>query len=289
MSTEKNKMLILIIEEKHLDAFERYLYERENAEATIRKYRSDAGTFLRYLGNDRRIDKSRVLAYKEWLVAHYAVSSVNSMLAALNQFLIFLECRDLTVKPLKIQRNLFLKEEKELSKEEYRKLVKTAREEGKEQIALCMETIAATGIRVSELQYFTVDKVKKGRIEIFNKGKYRRIFLTEDIRKKLLRYCKNVGVREGQIFVTRTGKPKDRSNLWKEMKRLKEKAGICASKIFPHNFRHLFARVYYACTKDLAGLADLLGHSSLNVTRIYTSNTGEVYQKQLEKMTILRI
>lgn len=287
MNTERIRTVV--IQETQLKAFEDYLYERENARATIQKYKSDAATFLRYLGNERRVDKSRVLAYKEWLVTHYAVSSVNSMLASVNQFLIFLECRELTVKPLKVQRSLFLKEEKELSKEEYRKLVKTAREEGKEQIALCMETIAATGIRISELRYFTVEKVKKGRIEICNKGKYRRIFLTDDIRKKLLHYCKTAGVREGQIFVTRTGKPKDRSNLWKEMKRLKEKAGVCASKIFPHNFRHLFARVYYNCTKDLAGLADLLGHSSLNVTRIYTSNTGEVYQKQLEKMTALRI
>ena len=287
MNTERIRTVV--IQETQLKAFEDYLYERENARATIQKYKSDAATFLRYLGNERRVDKSRVLAYKEWLVTHYAVSSVNSMLASVNQFLIFLECRELTVKPLKVQRSLFLKEEKELSKEEYRKLVKTARQEGKEQIALCMETIAATGIRISELRYFTVEKVKKGRIEICNKGKYRRIFLTDDIRKKLLHYCKTAGVREGQIFVTRTGKPKDRSNLWKEMKRLKEKAGVCASKIFPHNFRHLFARVYYTCTKDLAGLADLLGHSSLNVTRIYPSNTGEVYQKQLEKMTALRI
>ena len=287
MNTERIRTVV--IQETQLKAFEDYLYERENARATIQKYKSDAAAFLRYLGNERRVDKSRVLAYKEWLVTHYAVSSVNSMLASVNQFLIFLECRELTVKPLKVQRSLFLKEEKELSKEEYRKLVKTARQEGKEQIALCMETIAATGIRISELRYFTVEKVKQGRIEICNKGKYRRIFLTDDIRKKLLHYCKTAGVREGQIFVTRTGKPKDRSNLWKEMKRLKEKAGVCASKIFPHNFRHLFARVYYTCTKDLAGLADLLGHSSLNVTRIYTSNTGEVYQKQLEKMTALRI
>ena len=287
MNTERIRTVV--IQETQLKAFEDYLYERENARATIQKYKSDAAAFLRYLGNERSVDKSRVLAYKEWLVTHYAVSSVNSMLASVNQFLIFLEYRELTVKPLKFQRSLFLKEEKELSKEEYRKLVKTARQEGKEQIALCMETIAATGIRISELRYFTVEKVKKGRIEICNKGKYRRIFLTDDIRKKLLHYCKTAGVREGQIFVTRTGKPKDRSNLWKEMKRLKEKAGVCASKIFPHNFRHLFARVYYNCTKDLAGLADLLGHSSLNVTRIYTSNTGEVYQKQLEKMTALRI
>ena len=288
MRSEKNLNTVFIDEEKLLE-FEAYLYERENAEATIRKYKSDAGAFLRYLGEERRADKSRVMAYKEWLIENYAVSSVNSMLASVNQFLTFLGYREMTVKPVKVQRNLFLKEEKELSRQEYKKLVKTARKEGKEQLALCMETIASTGIRISELQFFTVERVEKGRIEILNKGKYRRIFLTEEIRRKLLHFCKKSGLQQGQIFVTRTGKPKDRSNLWKEMKKLKEKAGICASKIFPHNFRHLFARAYYSCTKDLAGLADLLGHSSLNVTSIYTSNTGEVYQKQLEKMNVLRI
>lgn len=288
MRSEKNLNSVFIDQEKLLE-FEAYLYERENAEATIRKYKSDAGAFLRYLGEERRADKSRVMEYKEWLIENYAVSSVNSMLASVNQFLTFLGYREMTVKPVKVQRNLFLKEEKELSRQEYKKLVKTARKEGKEQLALCMETIASTGIRISELQFFTVERVEKGRIEILNKGKYRRIFLTEEIRRKLLHFCKKSGLQQGQIFVTRTGKPKDRSNLWKEMKKLKEKAGICASKIFPHNFRHLFARVYYSCTKDLAGLADLLGHSSLNVTRIYTSNTGEVYQKQLEKMNVLRI
>lgn len=288
MRSEKNLNTVFIDQEKLLE-FEAYLYGRENAEATIRKYKSDAGAFLRYLGEERRADKSRVMAYKEWLIENYAVSSVNSMLASVNQFLTFLGYREMTVKPVKVQRNLFLKEEKELSRQEYKKLVKTARKEGKEQLALCMETIASTGIRISELQFFTVERVEKGRIEILNKGKYRRIFLTEEIRRKLLHFCKKSGLQQGQIFVTRTGKPKDRSNLWKEMKKLKEKAGICASKIFPHNFRHLFARVYYSCTKDLAGLADLLGHSSLNVTRIYTSNTGEVYQKQLEKMNVLRI
>lgn len=286
MSQDKNTV---ILEPKQLADFEAYLYDRENAEATIKKYKSDAGAFLRYLGEDCRADKSRVLAYKEWLIAHYAVNSVNSMLASVNQFLIFLGYRELTVKPVKVQRSLFLKEEKELSKGEYKRLIRTAQEEGKEQLALCMETIAATGIRISELQFFTVERVEQGRIEILNKGKYRRIFLTEKLRKKLLHFCRQTGVKAGQIFITRTGKPKDRSNLWKEMKKLKEKAGISGSKIFPHNFRHLFARVYYACTKDLAGLADLLGHSSLNVTRIYTSNTGEVYQKQLEKMSVLRI
>lgn len=272
-----------------LKDFEAYLYKEEKAAATIQKYKSDAKVFLRYLGEGREAGKGDILAYKEWLVSRYAVSSVNSMLAAMNQFLIFLGHRELTVKPVKVQRRLFLREDRELNSAEYRKLVRAAKKEGKEQLALWMETIAATGIRISELQFFTVERVKTGKIEVVNKGKYRKIFLTGDIRKKLLEFSRKMGIRSGQIFITRTGRPKDRSNLWKEMKRLKEKAGMCAGKIFPHNLRHLFARIYYNSSKDLAGLADLLGHSSLNVTRIYTSNTGKTYQEQLEKLTILQV
>ena len=235
------------------------------------------------------MDKAKLLEYKEWLVERYAVSSVNSILAALNQFLEFLDAGHLKVKRIKLQRNLFLQEEKELTRQEYKKLLQVARSEGKEQLALCMETIAATGIRISELQYFTLESVKRGRIEIYNKGKYRRIFLPKVIRQKLLCFCKQQKIKSGPVFITKSGKPKDRSNIWSEMKALKDKAGIDGGKIFPHNLRHLFARIYYQCTKDLAGLADLLGHSSLNVTRIYTSNTGEIYQKQLDDMMEVKI
>lgn len=269
--------------------FETYLYERENAEATVRKYRTDLNCFLKFLGDSREVDKARLLAYKEWLIERYAVSSVNSMLAALNQFLEFCGYVQLKVKRVKTQKNLFLREEKELTKKEYQRLVRTAKAEGKIQLALCMEVIAVTGVRVSELKYFTIEQVKKGRIEVHNKGKYRRIFLTSDIRKKLLCFAMFQKITKGYIFATKSGKPKDRSNIWSEMKALKEKANVCGEKIFPHNLRHLFARVYYQTTKDMAGLADVLGHSSLNVTRIYTSSTGEIYQRQLERMTVLQI
>ena len=280
---------MVTVEEEDLEAFQQYLYERENARATIRKYMTDIRTFCRYLGKDREADKNRLLLYKEWLLEHYAISSANSMLAALNQFLKFKGYASLTVKRIKTQRSLFRQEEKELTKGEYRKLVEAARGEGKEQLALCMETIAATGVRISELQYFTVERVQKGRIEIMNKGKYRRIFLPDPLRRKLLDYIKENRIREGYIFITRNGKPKDRSNIWSEMKALQKKTGIQESKIFPHNFRHLFARVYYDITKDLVGLADLLGHSSLNVTRVYTSTSGQMYQRQLNRMKDLQL
>nr|WP_294468250.1 tyrosine-type recombinase/integrase [uncultured Sellimonas sp.] len=269
--------------------FEMFLYEREHAEATIRKYMTDLNCFFAFLGQRWKVDKPKLLAYKEWLLEHYAVNSVNSMLAALNQFLTFCGHSELKVRRIKMQKNLFLQEEKELTQQEYKRLVQTAKTEGKQQLALCMEAIAVTGIRVSELKYFTVEQVKKGRIEVHNKGKYRRIFLTGNIRKKLLIYAAARKIGSGCIFITRNGKPKDRSNLWSEMKALKKRAGVSGEKIFPHNLRHLFARVYYQTTKDLTGLADVLGHSSLNVTRIYTSNTGELYQRQLDRMTALRI
>lgn len=279
----------LWIRQDDLKAFEKYLYERENAKATIGKYMTDMHTFYRYLRNRRQIDKSCLREYKEWLLERYAVNSVNSMLAALNQFLDFLGEGSMKVRRVKTQRPLFLREEKELSRKEYIRLIDAARRSGKIQLALCMETIASTGVRISELPYFTVENIKKGKIEIINKGKYRRIFLGADIRKMLLKYCKKNGIKQGPVFITRNGKPKNRSNLWREMKALKKMAGVSGEKIFPHNFRHLFARVYYQATKDIAGLADLLGHSSLNVTRIYTSGTGQIYQKQLDKLKVLQI
>ena len=280
---------VITVASQDLEEFEQYLYERENARATIRKYMTDIRTFCRYLGKEKEADKNRLLLYKEWLLEHYAISSANSMLAALNQFLKFKGYDSMTVKRIKTQRSLFRQEEKELTKGEFKRLVEAARRQGKEQLALCMETIAVTGIRISELQYFTVERVKKGRIEIINKGKYRRIFLPDSLRKKLLVYSKERGIRGGCIFITRNGKPKDRSNIWSEMKALQKKTGIQESKIFPHNFRHLFARVYYDTTKDLVGLADLLGHSSLNVTRVYTSTSGQMYQRQLNRMKDLQI
>ena len=267
-----------------MEEFKEYLYERENAEATIQKYLTDIRTFFRFLGDDMIINKKRLLSYKEWLKDSYMVNSANSILAALNQFLEFLGLGIWKIKRFKMQKALFLDEDRELTEAEYRKLLKTALADGRYQLALCMETIASTGIRISELPAFTVEAVKKNFIEVTNKGKYRRIFLPKEIRKKLLYYAEEQKIESGPIFVTRNGKPKSRSNIWREMKALKEKAGIDGRKIFPHNLRHLFARVYYRATKDLAGLGDLLGHSSLNITRIYTSNTGKIYQTQLDNI-----
>ena len=278
-----------VIKVTRIEDFKRYLYERENAGATIQKYVTDIHTFFRYLGEDRTVDKQRIMAYKEWLQKEYSINSANSMIAALNQFLDFLDLGSLKVKRIKMQTNLFLQDEKELTQEEYRRLLKAAEESGKEQLALCMETIASTGIRISELGFFTVENESKKYIQITNKGKYRRIFMPGVLQEKLLQFAREQGIQSGPIFITRNGRPKSRSNIWREMKALKEKTGIEESKIFPHNLRHLFARNYYEVTKDIAGLGDLLGHGSLNVTRIYTSNTGKIYQKQLDLMNCVKM
>lgn len=270
--------------EVDLEEFGQYLYERENAQATVKKYLTDIRTFVKYMDGKNEIDKERILNYKEWLLGHYAPGSINSMLVALNQFLEFLGAGRLKVRRVKVQKQIFLSEEKNLTKEDYNRLRDTALLNGKEQLALIIEVIASTGIRVSELRYFTAEQVRKGRIEVFNKEKYRRILIPELLRKKLLCYLGKNSIRKGFIFTTRNGNPKDRSNLWGEMKALCRDAGVEAEKVFPHNLRHLFARTYYRTTKDLAGLADLLGHSSLEITRIYTANTGLEYQIQMNML-----
>lgn len=286
---EMEKDWIEIPESDKIEKFQDYLYEQENADATIRKYLTDVKKLYAYLGNERKITKKTLLNYKNWLLSKYTVRSVNSMLAALNRFLDFLGACFLKVKQVKMQQSYFLSKEKELTKQEFQKLVRQARIIKKEWLALVMETIASTGIRISELKFFTVEYVRRGKIEIYNKGKYRKILVPEIMQKKLLLYAKQQKIRKGPIFLDHFGKPKDRSLIWKEMKCLKEKTGIAGSKIFPHNLRHLFARIFYKHTRNLAGLADVLGHSNMNVTRIYTLETEEMYYKQLERMEILEI
>ena len=275
---------------KDLEGFKEYLIERENSAATVQKYMTDIRTFYRFLGRDKRgdkqcrIDKQHLIGYKTWLLDHYAVSSANSMIAALNQFLVYAGAGLLRLRRIRVQRQLFAVQEKEMSREEYRKLIAAANTKGKQMLALLIETICATGIRVSELPYFTVENVKSGRIQVRNKGKMRYILIPVLLKAKLMHYIQRAGITRGYIFRTRSGQPKDRSNIWSEMKALHEEAGIDPRKIFPHNLRHLFAKVYYAATKDFAGLADILGHSSLEVTRIYAAPAISVYQGRIESL-----
>lgn len=276
-----------ILKEEDMNEFRYYLQERENSEATIEKYMRDVRKFMAFAGTDKPVDKEKLLEYKEWLIKNYAVSSVNSMLVALNQFLVFQEKGRLRLRRIKVQRMDTLCMDKALDKREFLKLVRTARQHGKDQIAMIMETICATGIRVSELKFFHVENIGNGVVRVWNKGKYRMVILPELLRKKLLLYIGRNGIRSGVIFRTRTGREKNRSNIWKEMKAIGDLANISLKKVFPHNLRHLFARTFYRETKNLINLADILGHSNLDVTRGYASDGIKEWKRNIEKIKLL--
>ena len=263
-----------------------YLHEEERSRATIEKYASDLHALAAYLG-ERELDKSALIDWKQTLTAHYAPASVNSKLAAANGFVSFLGHKDWTVKPLRLQKALFLKEEKELTREEYTRLVAAAKQRSNERLALVIQTICATGIRVSELQFITVEAVRSGRADISNKGKRRTVFLPGKLRTLLLKYVRRQKKTAGAVFTTRTGKPLDRSNIWRDMKALCESADVDPQKVFPHNLRHLFARTFYSLERDLGRLADILGHSNINTTRIYTAESGAVHARQVERVGLV--
>ena len=265
-----------------LSAFEYYLKTEEKSCATARKYMRDVRTFLAFLGAGE-LTKEQTLAYKEKLTAEYAPASVNSMLAALNCFLSFIGRADCRVRQLKIQRQLFAREDKELTKAEYARLLKAAQGT---RISLVIQTICGTGIRVSELSYITAEAVRLGKAVVNCKNKTRVIFIPVPVQKLLKAYMKKSGITAGTVFVTKGGKPLDRSNIWKEMKALCRKAGVSDKKVFPHNLRHLFARTFYKVEKDIVRLADLLGHASINTTRIYTMDCGNSHLRSMEKVCL---
>ncbi len=276
-----------ILTENRIADFSAYLRSEEKSENTVEKYLRDVQAFAEYLGG-AEITKGKVIAYKSRLLAeNYAVRSINSMLASLNSLFSFLGWSDCKVKSIKLQRQIYCPEEKELTKAEYMRLVNAAKQKGNERLNLILQTICGTGIRVSELQYITVEAVKRGEAVVSLKGKTRSVFLVKELRKKLLRYAAEQNIQSGAIFITRTGKPMSRTNIWREMKGLCEQAEVNPQKVFPHNLRHLFARVFYGIEKDLAKLADILGHSSINTTRIYIISTGDEHRRQMEHMRLL--
>ena len=275
------------LQENDLTDFKQYLQERENSNATIEKYIRDVRKFIVFARRNKKVDKEMLLGYKEWLIQHYAISSVNSMLVALNQFLTFREMGRLRLKQVKVQRSDIMGQEKALEKEEFQALVSVARRQGKEQIAMIMETICATGIRISELKYFRVENIRTGMVKVWNKGKYRVVLIPDILKKKLLLYTGENKICKGVIFRTRSGQAKNRSNIWREMKKIAELAGISLKKVFPHNLRHLFARTFYRKTKNLINLADILGHSNLDITRIYATDGIREWKKNIEQMEIL--
>ena len=231
--------------------------------------------------------KGALLEWKETLIENYAPASVNAMLAAVNCFLRFCGLNDLRLRPLKIQKALFLSEDRELTKAEYVRLVRAAEQAENERLSLVIQTICATGIRVSELRFITAEAVQRGRAEVSNKGKRRTVFLPDKLRKLLRAYLQKQKITAGAVFVSKNGKPLDRSNIWRDMKALCESAGVEPGKVFPHNLRHLFARTFYSIEKDLSRLADILGHSSVTTTRIYTAESGSIHARQIGRLNLV--
>lgn len=274
-----------LITAKTIAEFREHLILEERSTATIEKYIRDVNMFVLYA--DGEITKETVIAYKKHLQEHYAVRSVNSMLASINSLFSFLGWHDLKVKSLKLQQQVFCPEEKELTKAEYTRLCRTAERKHNERLNLILQTICGTGIRVSELQFITVEAVKQGEAVVNCKAKTRSVFIVKELKQKLLRYAAEQNIKSGMIFVTRTGKPISRTNIWREMKALCEEANVNPQKVFPHNLRHLFARVFYGIEKDIAKLADILGHSSINTTRIYIISTGTEHRRRMENMRLI--
>ena len=270
-----------------VDAFGRYLQQEERSSSTIEKYLRDIRAFVVRL-EGKTLTKESVCAWKEALLAQgYAPATINTMVAAINQFLSFLGWDDCRVKSLRLQRKLFRDDRRELSRNEYAHLVQTAQTLGRERLALLMEAICATGIRVSELRFFTVEAALQGMTQIRLKGKIRTILLPAKLCRKLLKYAKKQKITSGEIFLTRGGKRLSRKQIWAEMKSLCPKAGIAPGKVFPHNLRHLFAKTFYTAQKDIVTLADLLGHSSIETTRIYLLSSGREQQRLLDRLQLV--
>ena len=274
------------INKENLRRFGAHLTAEEKSSATVEKYLREADHFVRWL-EEQELSKELSAAYKAWLAERRSPAGVNGAIAALNSLFTFLGVEECRLKSLKLQRQLFRDEARELTREEYFRLLAAAVRLGKKRLYLVMQAICATGIRVSELQFFTVEAVRMGRAVITNKGKTRLVFLPRSLQKQLLKYARRQGLVSGPVFVTKGGKPLDRSNIWLEMKSLCHTAAVAESKVFPHNLRHLFARTYYNQEKDIVRLADILGHSSVNTTRIYTREPGETHRRQLEQLGLV--
>lgn len=276
------------ITDEMLERYEKYLYEEEKSPSTIQKYMRDLCK-LSSFADGREISRQLVIEYKQHLqdAGKYKTSSINSFLVAANRFFEYMGYHELKVKTFKVQKETFVPEARELSKEEYKKLVRVAEGSGKNRISMIIQTICATGIRVSELSAITVSAVKRGVATIRCKGKERQILIPRELQVKLLRYVRKHGIKHGIVFRTWSGKAVDRTCIWREMKKLCEVACVNSDKVFPHNLRHLFARTFYKMYQDIVKLADILGHSNIETTRIYLKESYSEHQRQLEKMGLL--
>ena len=270
-----------------LEGFTTSLRLDEKSKATMEKYRADAGEFIAWL-DGRELTKDETIRWKEHLCGKDIVpGTVNSKLNALNSLLGYMGREDCKVKFLKIQHQPFREPKKEMTWEEYQRLQDAAKKKGDTRMSMVMETIVATGIRVSELKFITVEAAQTGRAIVNMKGKIRTVLITDSLAKKLLNYAKGRKIASGPIFITRNGNPMGRKQIWSKMKAFCAEAGVDSSKVFPHNLRHLFARLHYKRYHNIVSLADILGHSSIETTRIYLVTTGKEYAKQLEALRLV--
>ena len=268
------------IENETIESYREHLICEEKSQSTVEKYIRDVRAF-KIWAEEREITKKLMLEYKNALIMSYKPRSVNSVLSSLNSLFDYLDWQDCKVKTLKIQREIFTDKSRD-------RLLKAAKDKKNERLYYLMQTICATGIRVSELRYVTVEAVNCGQANISCKGKMRTVILPKQLCKLLKAYIKEQKIKSGSVFISKNGKPLDRSNIWADMKKLCETAGVARSKVFPHNLRHLFAKTYYSLERDIVRLADILGHSSINTTRIYTMESGDVHRRQIERMHLLR-
>ena len=270
-----------------LEKYTDYLKNEEKSKNTIEKYLRDTERFITYL-DGQEITKEKVVAYKNKLISeNYSARSINSMLASISSYLRYVGKKDCMVKNIRIQRQIYRKEEKELTKSEYLRLLQTAENTGNKRLSLIIQTICSSGIRVGELKFITVEAVKCGKAIVSLKGKIRYIFIVSKLKKLLLKYADLNGIKYGPVFITRTGKNICRANIWREMKKLCADAHVNPDKVYPHNLRHLFARTFYSLKKDIVKLADVLGHSSINTTRIYIASTDYEHRRYMECMRLI--
>ncbi len=270
-----------------IDGFKEHLIDGGKSGYTVEKYVRDVLKFRGFVG-DEEIVKETAGEYRDYLLREgYCVRSVNSMLSSVNALFEFLGRQDLKVKTIKMQRSVYCPEDKELTRAEYQRLCEAARRKKNNRLELIIETVCATGIRIGELKYITVESAKRGEAVVTLKGKTRFVFIPKELKRKLLRYSAKQGIKSGMIFVTKSGKAIDRTNIWRDMKNLCKEANVKPEKVFPHNLRHLFARTFYSIDKDIAKLADVLGHSSIDTTRIYIISTGAEHRRLIEKMKLI--
>ena len=272
---------------EQIKEYAHYLRMEEHSSSTVQKYDSALIRLYDFLPENKEVTKERLLDWKNKLTVENAASTVNVMISAANSFFVFLGWTNLHIKQVKTQRTVFRDQERELTRAEYLRLLEAARKAGNMRLFYLMQTLAATGIRISELPFITVEAVKSGSATVNCKGKQRKIFIPKQLRRKLLAYCDESHITSGPVFITKHGNPMNRSNIWRELQKLCGAANVDPHKVFPHNFRHLFAVSYYRQEKDVAKLADLLGHASIETTRIYIMESGAEHERQMERLGLV--